>query len=413
MQIRTPSLFSLCFNRQSAGCDKSTYVSSFNAFHIVLAATALHFSPAHSEETNPPISESESGFDVELSGYAQLDANIPFTGAPESDHADLTLRRARLGLKATLTELLHLKSEINIDGAGNVQATSLYVEYAAANGHPRVRLGQFKTPNSLDFLTSSRHISAIERSQLSDIFDFDRRIGIAVFSDSESLTWSAGLFAGNIHDDPFNSGMAAATRLTYAPVSTASRVIHLGASARYRNNQRLCETASRPFDQVETVSADFGANCHSMAGSDFFVGIENAILLSKFWASGEFGVLTGIRTEQASADKHHGGYLEAGYAVGGRKTFTNGAFGSPSIDRSLTQGGPGAFFFVLRYDNSEVSVSGGSKEIYTAGLDWWATRNLQVRMNLYRTLEKPEPTLNTVNTEEASTGLSLRIQAQF
>jgi phosphate-selective porin OprO/OprP len=379
----------------------------------VLTATVLQFSPAYSQEINPSISNSKSSFEVALSGYVQLDAIIPFAVSPQKDHPDLTLRRARLALKTTFTEWLLLKSEINIDDAGNAQATSLYLEYAAADSYPRVRLGQFKTPNSLDYLTSSRHISTIERSQFTNIFEFDRRVGTAVFSDSESHTWNAGLFAGNIHTDPFSSGMAAATRLTYAPVSTASRVIHLGASARYRKNQRFCEADSLPFDQVETVTEGFGDSCNGMQKSDLFVGIENAILFSKFWVSGEIGVLAGLGTEQAAEERLHGGYIEAGYAFGGTKTYTDGAFGLPSIDRSLMRGGPGAYFFVLRYDNAEISHSGGSKETFTVGLDWWATRNLQMRMNLYRTLKKPDPALDTANTEEASTGLSLRLQAQF
>jgi phosphate-selective porin OprO/OprP len=56
-----------------------------------------------------------------------------------------------------------------------VDITDAYIEYDGPVIEPGfVRIGQFKTPNSLEEQTSARFITFMERAAFTDAFDFDR-----------------------------------------------------------------------------------------------------------------------------------------------------------------------------------------------------------------------------------------------
>ena len=56
--------------------------------------------------------------------------------------------------------------------------------------------GQFKTPNSLDEQTSSRHTSLMERASFTDAFELTRRIGLGVSLGGDRWTGKIGMYKG-------------------------------------------------------------------------------------------------------------------------------------------------------------------------------------------------------------------------
>ena len=109
-----------------------------------------------------------------------------------------------------------------------------------------VRVGQYKTPNSLEELTIRRFITFMERAAIVDAFELDYQIGLGsgVSGEIGGGAWggSAGLFGQNAGDVQDNEGYALAARGHYAffpdpedREENSSQVVHLGASARYRN----------------------------------------------------------------------------------------------------------------------------------------------------------------------------------
>jgi hypothetical protein len=89
------------------------------------------------------------------------------------------LRAARLGIEGSFLEGWSYKFETDF-ADGDVDIKDAYVEYDGALLDPAyIRVGQHKTPNSLEELTSSRFITFMERAAITDAFGLDRQIGLA------------------------------------------------------------------------------------------------------------------------------------------------------------------------------------------------------------------------------------------
>src|SRR5262249_51134472 len=111
------------------------------------------------------------------------------------------LRSARLGLEANFYKGWKFKFETDFANDA-VDIKDAYIEYSGEFIEPAyVRVGQYKTPNSLEELTSRRFITFMERSAIVDAFELDYQIGAGGGASGEigPGTWgaSAGLFGQN------------------------------------------------------------------------------------------------------------------------------------------------------------------------------------------------------------------------
>jgi phosphate-selective porin OprO/OprP len=282
--------------------------------------------------------------------------------------------------------------------------------------------GQFKTPNSLDNLTSSRFGSTFERAAFVNAFGFDRRIGAGVYSEGERYLVSAGVFGETLEEDPLSSGFAVAGRAVVIPIKTDDMLVHLGGSVRYREQEEgdLVRYRERPFaHQFGRILAT-----PAITDSDMFAGMEAAALIENFWLAGEYGMLSGdceICGEDYNAD---GKYIEAGYFIGGKRGYKSFAFSRPKIDRSVLDGGPGAFAVLARYDALDLRdepVDGGELDTVIFGAEWWPISNAKVGLNFFRTKAKLGDVVSGVDdafaaiiisgaTKETVKGVTLRMQ---
>jgi phosphate-selective porin OprO/OprP len=169
-----------------------------------------------------------------------------------------------------------------------------------------VRVGQYKTPNSLEELTSRRFITFMERAAIVDAFELDYQLGLGGGVSGENWGADARLFGHNAGDEQDNEGYAIAARGHYAFFpdpedrgEDSSQVVHLGASARYRNfdNDTFDSEAQyrqRPFFHFTgTRSVDTGTV--EDAEGDVWVGPEFA------WSAARSRSRASSRTPSCSA----------------------------------------------------------------------------------------------------------------
>jgi phosphate-selective porin OprO and OprP len=131
-----------------------------------------------------------------------------------------------------------------------------------------VRVGQFKTPNSLEQMTSRRFLPLMERPAIVDAFELDYQLGLGSGVSGDHWGVDAGLFGQNASAQENDEGYALAARrhygFLYGPEGSRDAV-HLGASARYRNldNDTFDSQARYPqrpfFHFTGTRSVDTGA----------------------------------------------------------------------------------------------------------------------------------------------------------
>jgi phosphate-selective porin OprO and OprP len=251
-------------------------------------------------------------------------------------------------------------------------------------------VGQYKTPNSLDQLTSRRFITFMERAAIVDAFTLDRQIGLGSGVSGETWGVDAGLFGQNADDVNDNEGYALAGRAHYAffpgaetPGKDKAEVIHLGASARYRNfdNDTFDSEVTyrqRPFFHFTGTRSVNTASVPDAEG-DVWAGGEFA------WVSGPFSLQsevanTALQRKHGEDDANNlwGGYLGASYLLTGEHRNYNpeeGAFERVKVIDPLHNGGLGAWELAGRADYVDLNnegVKGGEQISYIAGVNWYA-----------------------------------------
>jgi phosphate-selective porin OprO and OprP len=304
------------------------------------------------------------------------------------------VRAARLGVEGNFLEGWKYKLEADFADS-TVDLKDAYVEYSGEFVEPAyVRVGQYKTPNSLEELTSRRFITFMERAAIVDAFELDYQIGLGAGVNGDNWGVGAGLFGQNASDQQNNEGYALAGRghhaFLYGPEDSGNAV-HLGASVRYRNldNDTFDSQAryrQRPFFHFTgTRSVDTGAIADSEG--DVWAGAEFAWVNGPLSLQGEVANTALQRKNgQDDADNLWGGYVSASYFLTGEHRnydAERGVFERVEIDRPLQDGGPGAWELAARADYIDLNdegVKGGEQISYIGGVNWYA--NDYVRLML-------------------------------
>jgi phosphate-selective porin len=120
------------------------------------------------------------------------------------------LRAARLGLEGHFLQGWKYKFETDFADS-TVDVKDAYLEYSGEFVEPAyVRIGQYKTPNSLEEVTSRRFITFMERAAIVDAFELDYQLGLGGGVSGDNWGADAGLFGQNASDVQDNEGYALA-----------------------------------------------------------------------------------------------------------------------------------------------------------------------------------------------------------
>ncbi len=339
-------------------------------------------SPVYADDAGNADS-SDSLFDnVEFFGRVFLDYASLEGDNTAFDISDAELRTGRIGFKAKITSRVKIKTELEFHDDGDAALTDTYLEWKAQT--VKFRLGQFKTPNSLEEATSSRFILLQERAAFTDAFQLDRRVGAAVLGGDERFRYSIGVFGQNIESGETFGGYALAGRMTFAPKISGNNVqAHIGLSARYRdvdNDEPALRYRQRP---VSHIPGRILATSR-IADSDFFAGAEAALSKNGFWVSGEYALVFADVTADGENAQFSGGYINGGYIFGGEQTMKNGKLDRPIVDNPAGKNGLGALAVTVRYDTLDLhdgAINGGAYDSYTLGVDWWPTSHFRLGLN--------------------------------
>ena len=307
-------------------------------------------------------------------------------GDPDTNIDASELRRGRLFVKGKYGDAVDYKFEVNKSSGDPIEATDAWIRFSPKGSKFKIKVGQFKTHNSLEEETSSRFISTLERSALTDAFGLNRRLGVSVGASGDRYTFDAGIFAANIEaEDGAEEGHAYAARFTFNPVKTDDTIAHLGASWRLREKgetESNLRYRQRPYTHVAPSRiVDTGR----FADSDNLYAAEAAIIHNNFWAAGEYAMLQADGAEMNADGDFSGFYGEVGVFFGGKKTYKGGKFNRPKVDKPIGDGGMGAVSLVARYDSLDVQdgVYQGKLDTIVLGADWWPTKQTRLGINYF------------------------------
>lgn len=330
--------------------------------------------------------------------YEHANQDTAITTYPELSATEI--RRARLGMEGVV--FYDVKYIVEVDFANDeTRVRDAYLQYQGvkiADTPLYFRVGNFKTPNSFENLTSELYIDTMERSAFINAWELDRQIGFMMAYWTEHFGVAAGIFGeggsqstGSTANTPLFPGfigdenMTVAARATVAPINREAngvqQVLHFGASVRRRetgNDQAFFQYRARGADLHMT---NFAVATGRMVDKDTFWGLEAAALWGPFSVQGEYAhtdvdLPTGafIRSNPPASGRlnsapnpfvdvpdpeYSGWYVDASWFFGGHKTYNQeGRWDRPKIDNPMRwaeHGGWGALQVVGKYNVLDLS----------------------------------------------------------
>jgi len=334
----------------------------------------------------PKISKGE--FSWQPTGRIHLDA-----GHIDDDQVDnpnsTEFRRARLGMKGKVSDDFGYKLEVDFANNGT-SLTDAYINYSGIQ-NTDVTIGHFKPGYSLEETASSNDMTFIERPSAVDSFTSARKIGLATNTHGENWTVNVGAFGGGAgtqsNDD---EEWSIAGRVTGTPVKTENTLLHLGASAAYREpdqaNDRF-DFDSRAENRLQTT--DSISIVLNDAEDAQIYGLEGALISGPFSVQGEY-LMADVTNRGGQNPTFDGGHAQIAYTLTGESRpykKSSGAFGGikPRNPLDPSNGHWGAFELAARYshlDLNDSGLNGGEMDNITLGANWYVNDYMRFMANV-------------------------------
>lgn len=265
-------------------------------------------------------------------------------------------------------------------------------------------LGNMKVPFSLEWLQSSNDIPFAERS-LANALVPERRFGFAAGHHGDAWTAVAGVFGNAASNGVTGDGVAAAGRITYAPILRERETLHIGLAGIYRSRTRTSDDFSlstqaeaflfgRPFVDTDTIPE---------VASVSRVGTEMAYRNGPLLVQAEYIRTDVQRFNGLPSLGFQGGYVEGSVVLNGRGRdyvltpqggTTYAVFKGIEVPERLrvSRGGAGVFELSARFsaiDLNDRRLGGGSEQDLSVGLSWYPEPNVRLIANYVRGRVRP------------------------
>jgi len=343
------------------------------------------------------LSRNDGRFKLRFGGRIQLDvAGIAesrgLSRVADGDGIGAEFRRSRIYFSGTMGAHLLFKAQYDFaGGAGGTDFKDVYLGLQNLPHVGRIRVGHFKEPFGLDEMTSSNHITFMERS-LTNVFNPVRNTGVMIdrtFCD-DRIYFGAGGFI--ISDDfgmefSHDSKYSLTTRLAGVPcyADDGSSLLHVGAAYNHRFISDL-RLRQRPESHLAQRYVDTGTFLAKDA--DVFSG-EAALVEGPFSVQAEISGALVNRGLQGRNVGFWGFYGETSYFLTGEHRVYDrkrAAFKAPKPKRpfSVEKGDWGALQAVARYswlNLNDEDIRGGILSDITLGVNWHLYSNTRIMLN--------------------------------
>lgn len=414
------------------------HFAGFAASALALAVSAQAFAGTVTTDGADIVIKTKGGLEVattdkefsfKLGGRLQADFGT-FDGfyTNNGDNADAAyFRRAFLELSGTVYKdwkyVMSYDLSHNAGQAGKGYFDEASVTYTGFNP-VNIRVGRFDPDFGLEKATSSKWITAIERSSIYEIADWvnghENGLGVQASSVIGNMAFmSGGVSAKDSNDTDGESVKQFNVRGVFAPMAEAGNVLHLGLNYATRDlDDTVTDARVRPRLTVRGVSTNggndagtngnraiFGGDATSIYGgtntayragdldNDSAWGAELAYAMGPFSAQAEY-LARKLKADRAGIEdiKANGYYAQLAYTLTGEsRGYRLDGARFDAIKPSNKQLGAWEVFY--RYDNikiedDNVTVATATREVgdtkaklHTVGANWYANDVVKVSAN--------------------------------
>lgn len=348
---------------------------------LVLASiSALACSAAMADDATKNGGFKMKGSDTEFKIGARLMFDFDYFDGVHGDGSDTELRRGRFYLQSK-NGPWKMKLQINIDddGTSGDKFEDAYLENSSFD-FGSIKIGKFKEPFGLEWQISSKYITTIERTSVTNAFSPGRSYGVALSGGTKNRSWTFGYF-DNGNDVVSGSQRAAFTgRYTYAPVMEDNNLLHIGLAYSHRDYSgdvfAISERAEVHLANRILNSPDINTD-----KLDLF-GLETAYVAGPLSVQAEYQMASASSTDNADGE-FSGYYVQGSYFLTGEsRPYKKGRFGLVKPSEAS-----GAWELVLSYsflDASDLDQGTEGTNI-VLGANYYASNNVRFMFNLINT----------------------------
>jgi phosphate-selective porin OprO/OprP len=351
---------------------------------IAAALAAAFAAPAHAEIAVDVI----GGNEVSLEGLLQADGNwfdndvvdLNGPGSGNGEDSEFELRRAEFVLKGKAARYDWV---IGYDAKAD-KFLDVFLKYMM--GTAFLTAGQYKQPNSLEELTSTRHNDFISKAMATNLFAVARRTGVAYGADHGNWGYTVGAFGRELTRN-LAHGSGYGARGYFAPLNETGQFLHFGLSyVDYDTDADTVRLRVRPDADLATARlVDTGSFVN--ADRQTTLGAEALYVQGPFKVQGEYFHSTidryaTPRASQPGVDFDGNSWYVYGLwnVTGETWGYKNGTPATPYPDAPST----GMWQVGLRYDRTDLDddpVLGGEERNVTLGVNYYWRTNFKFQLN--------------------------------
>lgn len=350
---------------------------------------ALAAPAVHAEVAIDVIGDSEVSFEglLQTDGYwydndlTSLDSD-PGDG---SDH-DFGLRRAELVLKGKGPGNIDWVLGYDASGDGKFLDANIKYKLGGSKTH-YVQVGQFKQPNSLEELSSTKNNDFISKAMITNTYAVARRLGASYNYGDDDWQITASYFGRELTRNRAH-GSGFGVRGGWAPVNEKGSIFYIGASyVNHDTDGDVARLRARPDADFSNRIVDTGSTGILNADRTSTIGLES------FWVRGPLKLQaeymmntverydTGFAAQPGSDFNSSGGYVSAAWNLTG-ETWSN-KNGVPGTS-GASEPGRGMWQLGARYDTLDLNdglVQGGKIDTFTVGVNYYWRSNFKFMLD--------------------------------
>lgn len=370
----------------------------------VALLAALVAPAAHAEIALDVIADSEVSFEgLVQADFNKFDSDFANLNGEAIDgrDSDNELRRAELVLKG--------KGPGNFDWVIGYDAKAdkwldVNAKYKiGGNGNHFFQLGQFKQPNSLEELSSTKNNDFISKALVTNTFGVARRLGAAYRYGDANWGVTTSYFTRELteHPAPTPHGPGFGVRGNWAPLNDKGSVLHFGLSyADYDTFMDTTRLRARP-------NADLAGQRIVDTGNLTNTDRQSTIGAEAMWVTGPFKLQAEYM--QSTVDRYNNGNPRQSNDFDGSSGYVSGLWNITGESWGYKDGVPttplpdnpasGMWQVGVRYDTIDLNdgsvipgatptsssiidgVLGGEMDTWTVGVNWYWRSNFKFMLN--------------------------------
>lgn len=375
--------------------------------YLAVAVLAALAPAAHAEIAVDVIGGSE----VSLEGLMQADGNwfhndVLDLNAPSSNNdgkdTEFEQRRAEVVLKGKGTSFDWV---VGYDGKNNKW---LDVNLKWKLGTSYLQAGQFKQPNSMEELASTKNNDFVSKAMVTNLFGLSRRVGVAWGDDQPNYGYSVSYFGRELTRNAAQ-GQGFGGRAYWAPINAKGSIVHLGVSVvDYDTDFDTQRLRVRPDADLATgrlVDATI-----KNADRERTYGLEGMWVEGPFKLQGEYMTSRVKRYDAPSNFTGDSWYVSGVWNLTGE---TWGYKGGVQTTPLPNEPASGMWQLGLRYDKTNLNddpILGGEEHNLTFGVNWYWRSNFKFMVNYVKVNSSRYNTTLRTNVDDNPNIIEARAQ---